>query len=544
MKVALAQFNPTVGDIAGNLARSEKICDEARDRGADLVLFPELSICGYPPHDLVEQPDLVGACMDGLARLAAAVRISAVVGLPEPRNNPSGKKLYDTAAVVSGGQVTSLHRKLLLPTYDVFDERRYFEPAHALRVASLGDLKLAITICEDAWSDPAFWPAAAYSRNPVAELVAMGADVIVNIAASPFTLGKRSVRPRMLGALAQSHRRPLLFVNQVGGQDGLIFDGRSLALAADGRTIAAAPEFREALLIVDLDAGTGGAHVPILADEEAALEALVVGTRDYAHKCGFRSAVVGLSGGMDSSLVACVAARALGPDNVLGVALPSRYSSEASLDDAKALAEALGIAFEVIPIEPIFAAALSVLGLSLEGGTPQLTEENLQARARGMVLMALSNKLGHLLLSTGNKSEMAVGYCTLYGDLAGGLAVIADVPKTLVYRLGRLVNRERAVIPENVFEKPPSAELRPGQTDQDTLPPYDVLDRLIEAHIEKGWGRPRLIKSGFAADVVDDFLDKVHRSEYKRRQAPPVLKITSKAFGPGRVMPIAQRWRG
>jgi NAD+ synthase (glutamine-hydrolysing) len=543
MKVALAQMNSTVGDVAGNLLRAERMCQEARARGAELVLLPELCISGYPPRDLIERDDFVRACMEGLERFARAARVAAILGFPEARADGAGKRVFNSAAVVQEGRVVSLHRKLLLPTYDVFDERRHFEPAHELNLADVLGRKLAVTICEDAWNDPGFWPAPRYARDPVAELVAMGAEIVVNISASPFTLDKRSVRPRMLRALGEKHRRPLLYVNQVGGQDDLVFDGNSMAIGGDGRIQAQAPEFAEAVILVDVDAGAGDLHEPCASDDAAALEALVLGTRDYARKCGFVSAVVGLSGGMDSALVACIAARALGADHVLGVAMPSRYNSPGSLRDAQALAETLGIALRVIPIEPIFAATLASLEPVLEGRPPDVTEENVQARIRGLLLMALSNKLGHLLLSTGNKSEMAVGYCTLYGDMAGGLAVLADVPKTLVYRLAELCNRSSAVIPRAIFDKPPSAELRENQTDQDTLPPYDVLDGLIEAHVEKGWGRARLLDGGFSAPVVDDVLERIRKNEYKRRQAPPGLKITSKAFGPGRRMPIAQGWR-
>ena len=544
MRVALAQMNPTVGDVGGNVDRAGKMCEEAAARGADLVLLPELCISGYPPRDLVEQPDFVAACMAGLDRFARAAPVAAVIGLPEANDRTAGRRLYNTAAVVAQGRVLSLHRKLLLPTYDVFDEHRHFEPAPELALATICGRRMAVTICEDVWNDPDFWPAPRYPRDPIAELAGLGAEGIVNLSASPFSLDKRFVRPKMLRAQAEKHRLPLLYVNQVGGQDDLVFDGHSMAIGPDGTTLACAPEFREAVVIADLDSGAGDLFDPIDGDDAAALEALVLGTRDYARRCGFRSAVVGLSGGMDSSVVASVAVRALGREQVLGVAMPSRYSSAASLADARALAGALGIAFREVAIEPIFASTLAVLEPAFVDRPADVTEENLQARIRGLLLMALSNKLGHLLLSTGNKSEMAVGYCTLYGDMAGGLAVLADVPKTLVYRIAERINQQGPVIPRSVFDKPPSAELRPGQTDQDTLPPYDLLDRLIEAHIERGWGRARLLDAGFDPGVVDDFLERVRKNEYKRRQAAPGLRITSKAFGPGRRMPIAQAWHG
>ncbi len=443
--------------------------------------------------------------------------------------------------------MVSVHRKSLLPTYDVFDEHRHSDPATAaeLRLGVLGETKLGVTVCEDAWNDPAFWPNRLYDFDPVEHVVSLGAEILINISASPFTLEKRQLRPRMLAAQAKKHRRPLVFVNQVGGHDDLLFDGHSLAFDAAGNVLARAREFGEDLLVVDLATGEG--TVREHASEMAcALDALVMGTRDYAHKCGFRSAVVGLSGGIDSALVAAIAARALGSENVLGVSMPSRYSSEHSRTDARLLAENLGIRFETISIEEPFTAFLSALAPVFADRLADVTEENIQARCRGVLLMALSNKLGHLLLTTGNKSELAVGYCTLYGDMAGGLAVISDVPKTMVYRLAREINRQagRELIPESILVKVPSAELRPHQTDQDSLPPYDVLDGILELYVEKQLSEEEIVASGFDRAVVVDVLRKVRLNEYKRRQMPPGLKLTSKAFGPGRRLPIAQRWDG
>ncbi|MEK6607174.1 MAG: NAD+ synthase, partial [Myxococcota bacterium] len=544
MKIALAQIDPLIGDFDGNVDRMLRVAEDARARGAELVCFPELAICGYPPRDLLERAGFVAQNLAALERFAARAPIAAVAGFVDRNREPVGKRLHNAAAAIDGGRIVSIHHKALLPTYDVFDEHRHFEPATALRLASIRGRRVAVTICEDAWNDPEFWPERLYPRDPVAELCAAGAEFVVNISASPFTLDKRALRPRMLAAHARKHGRPLVFVNQIGGQDDLVFDGHSLAIDSHGETIARGAEFEEDLVLVDLDApgGPRGDVHPIAGDDvDAALRALVLGTRDYAAKCGFRGVVLGLSGGIDSSLVACVAARAIGADRVLGVAMPTRYSSEGSLRDAEALARNLGIDFRVIPIDPLFEGFLRTLAPTFAGLSPDVTEENLQARIRGTVLMALSNKLSRLLLTTGNKSELGVGYCTLYGDMCGGLAVISDVPKTLVYRIAEQVNRERAVIPPEVFTKAPSAELRANQTDQDTLPPYDVLDPILEAHIERGLDRDALIEAGFDPRIAADTVARAARGEYKRRQAPPGLKITSKAFGYGRRFPIAHR---
>jgi NAD+ synthase (glutamine-hydrolysing) len=549
MKVALGQCNSTIGDFEGNVRRLAEMYETAQARGAELVVFPELAIPGYPPKDLVERPAFVQANLAALAALAG--RISgppAIVGFIGERQPPGavGRKIHNSAALLQGGQVRSVHHKTLLPTYDVFDEHRHFEPAAAVVPARAAGHAIGLTICEDAWNDPAFWPQRLYTTDPVATVVAAGAEVIVNISASPFTLEKRHLRPRMLAAHARKNARPLVFVNQVGGQDDLVFDGHSLAFDARGELIARGKEFEEDLVMVDLERGTGNVAPLAPNDPAAAYAALVLGTRDYARKCGFRSAVIGLSGGIDSSLVAAVAAAALGPVNVVGVSMPSRYSSDGSRDDAEALARGLGIRFLTIGIEPMFQAFLQTLAPAFAPRPEGTTEENLQARVRGSILMALSNKHGHLVLSTGNKSEIAMGYCTLYGDMAGGLAVISDLPKTMVYAVAREVNRGagRAVIPETVFTKAPSAELRENQTDQDSLPPYELLDRVLEAHIERELGRAELCAAGFPDAVVDQVVRSVRMNEYKRRQLPPGIKITSKAFGPGRRMPIAQRWPG
>jgi NAD+ synthetase len=541
MKVALAQLNPTVGDFTGNEQRILAAYERACAGGAELVLFAELVIPGYPPRDLCEEPAFIDANREALGRLARRIgSVPAIVGFIDRRDGSGpGRPIYNSAAVIENGEVRSIHRKALLPTYDVFDEHRHFEPATDFRLATIRGKKVGITVCEDAWNDPDFWPQRLYDVDPVAELAKQGAELLVNISASPFTLEKRELRTRMLAAHARKHKRPLVFVNQVGGNDDLVFDGHSLAFDARGELIARGKEFEEDLIFVDTDSGKGDVRALEPTDEAAAFDALVLGTRDYARKCGFKSAVIGLSGGIDSSLVAAVAARALGPENVLGVSMPSRYSSDGSKTDAAALAEALGIRYETIPIEPMFQAFLATLP-KLRGES----EENIQARVRGTILMALSNQFGHLVLSTGNKSEIGVGYCTLYGDMAGGLAVISDLPKTMVYRVSRHVNADREIIPESVFTKPPSAELRPDQKDQDSLPPYDLLDQLLEAIIEHHKSRAELIAAGFDAKIVDDVERLIRKNEYKRRQMAPGLKITSKSFGPGRRYPIAQAWKG
>jgi NAD+ synthetase len=557
VKVALGQINPTIGDFDGNRHLIEAAITEAMRGAADLIVFPELAISGYPPKDLLERPGFLTAGMASLNALAAfqarhPAAPGIIVGFPEVLPPDStGLPLANSAALLEDGHVTAIRRKSLLPTYDVFDEWRYFAPETSPEVVPFRGRRLALSICEDIWNDGDFWPRRLYRDDPIERLVNAGADLIVNISASPFTLDKRGLRPRMLAATARRWGLPLVFVNQVGGQDDLVFDGASAAFDRQGNTIAQARELAPDLLIVDLAAGTGEKRPPASSLERAALDALVLGTRDYARRCGFTRALLGVSGGIDSALVACIAAEALGPRNVLGVAMPSRFSSPGSVADAQALASALGIDLELVSIEPMFAAYLTALepALGRDGshelpGAAELTRENLQARIRGAILMALSNQQGRLLLTTGNKSEVATGYCTLYGDMAGGLAVISDVPKTLVYRLSRALNVPRVVIPEATLTKPPSAELRPDQTDQDSLPPYDVLDAILEAHLERAMDGDALVAAGFDPAVVADVLRRVRTSEYKRRQMPPGLKITGKAFGSGRRVPIAQAWRG
>jgi NAD+ synthetase len=546
VKIALGQINPTIGDFPGNLALIEAALAQAERGGAQLLVLPELAICGYPPRDLLERPAFIDAAGRAVETLARRVGTTAVVvGFPERLEvTAAGRALANSAALLAGGRVTSVHRKSLLPTYDVFDEWRYFEPSTAVSCAELGGRRLGISVCEDVWNDADFWPRRLYRDDPIEKLVAGGAEVIVNISASPYTIQKRHLRPRMLASTARRWRRPLVFVNQVGGQDDLVFDGASLVFDERGQVIARAAEHAPDVAFVDLATRQGDQRAWPASDARSALEALVLGTRDYARRCGFKSALVGLSGGIDSAVVACIAARALGPENVFAVSMPSRYSSDHSRNDAATLAGNLGIDLKTLSIEAVFSAYLETLAPAFAGLPPDTTEENLQARVRGGLLMSLSNKHGHLLLTTGNKSELATGYCTLYGDMCGGLAVISDAPKTLVYQLAHEINADGETIPASTLTKPPSAELRPDQTDQDVLPPYDVLDAILEAHVEQGLDSAGLVAAGFDSVIVEDVVRRVRLSEYKRRQMPPGLKITGKAFGPGRRYPIAHAWKG
>ncbi|HEV2314015.1 MAG TPA: NAD+ synthase [Candidatus Acidoferrales bacterium] len=543
MKIALAQFNPTVGDFPGNSARMLQMAGEAKSGAADLVVFSELGLCGYPPQDLVERPSFVERNLKELKRLASRMPMPAIVGYVGKAQESTGKFAANCAALLADGLVAFEQQKMLLPTYDVFDESRYFQPARSQSTFAFDGQQLGITICEDCWNDKDFWAQRMYDRDPVAELVRQGTSILLNISASPYNLDKRGLRIDMLKALARHHKLPVVYVNQVGGNDSLVFDGSSVAFNPDGRMAALASSFREDLVFFDVAAGTGDIRSQPKDELEAAYDALVCGTRDYVCKCGFRDVVIGLSGGIDSALVAAIAVDALGPQNVLGVSMPGPYSSQGSLTDAKKLAENLGIPYQVIPIHAIVDSYRAALVGVFAGKKEGVAEENLQARARGNLLMALSNKFGSMVLSTANKSEMAVGYSTLYGDMAGGLAVISDVPKVMVYELARLVNREREVIPHATITKPPSAELRPNQTDQDSLPPYDVLDRILKAYVED-LRSPREISDhfGFPLGLVNDVARMVDRSEYKRKQAPPGLKITSKAFSVGRRFPLANKF--
>ncbi len=543
MKIALAQINPTVGDFAGNVSRILRSCRQAAERGADLIVFSELCLCGYLPHVLIERPDFLDRNRVELERLAKQIPLPAVVGYVGRARNPTGKRAANCAAFLSGGHVLFEQQKMLLPTYDVFDESRYFQPARQQSVFPFRGSRIGLTICEDIWNDKDFWGNPLYERDPVAELVAGGADLLLNISSSPFTIDKRALRYDMLRAIASRHRVPVVYVNQVGGNDSLVFDGTSVALLPDGRIAAQAAAFDEDLVLFDTGTATGDIHPQPESELDAAYRALVCGTRDYVRKCGFSQVVVGLSGGIDSSLVAAIAVEALGQGNVLAVAMPGPYSSEGSLRDARALVQNLGIRLEELPIGDIFRSYRAALAPVFTGRAEDVAEENIQARIRGNLLMAISNKFGSLVLSTGNKSELAVGYCTLYGDMAGGLAMISDIPKVMVYELARLVNSRRLVIPEAVLTKVPSAELRPNQADTDSLPPYDVLDRILKAYVEDMKSVEEIAAHfEFPIEMVRDIAGRVDRNEYKRQQAAPGLKVTSKAFSVGRRFPIAQRY--
>lgn len=548
MKIALAQINTTVGDFAGNAARIVDFARRAHDGGADMVVFPELALCGYPPRDLVERPDFVARCETELARLAQALpSIPALVGSVRRSGAKQGKPVSDIAALLRDGRVEVDYAKTLLPFYDVFDESRYFEPGGGPAVFPLSGHRFGLTVCEDIWNDKRFWKKSLYPRDPVEETARAGATALLNIAASPYSAGKIRLREEMLRAIAVKRGIPVIYVNLVGGNDSLVFDGASCVLDPRGQVLARAAVFEEDLVFAEIDAPPGDGR-QIEADyppePEQILSALALGTRDYVRKCGFKSAIAGLSGGIDSSLVASIAARALGAENVYGVSMPGPFSSPGSLSDAEALARNLGIHYRVIPVTPIYESFLAALAPAFEDRPCDAAEENIQARVRGNILMALSNKFGALVLSTGNKSELAAGYCTLYGDMAGGLAVIGDVPKTMVYELARLVNRRGGgPIPEACFLKPPSAELRPNQTDQDTLPPYETLDAILRAYIEENRS-PAEIEAALNGkpDVIRRTLRLVNGAEYKRQQAAPTLKVTGKAFGAGRRFPIACRY--
>ena len=543
MKIALGQINPTVGDFPGNSAKIIDFALRARSGGADLILFPELSVCGYPPRDLVERPSFVARNRETVEQIAQSTRgIAVICGLVTPAAAETGKSAMNSSALLKNGQVAFLQSKMLLPTYDVFDEMRNFAPAKSQTLFPLGGRQIALTICEDAWNDKQYWHKRLYALDPVETLMRAGGDILLNISASPFWLGKRAMRGEMLSTIARQYKVPVVMVNQVGGNDCLVFDGSSLVLNPSGEVIAQGKSFEEDLIYFDSDRLTGEMHPQIENEDAAAYAALVLGTRDYVHKCGFRQVIIGLSGGIDSALTAVIAADALGPENVIGVGMPGPYSSSGSISDARALAQNLGIRFELLPIDDIFQSCNRTLAKVFAGRKEDETEENLQSRARGTLLMALSNKFGAIVLSTGNKSEVGVGYCTLYGDMVGGLAVISDVSKTLVYRLSRYVNSRRPVIPQATLEKPPSAELRPDQKDTDSLPPYDVLDAILEDYVEESHSADQIARErGFDIELVRRVVRMIERSEYKRQQAAPGIKISPKAFGYGRRFPIAAK---
>ncbi len=551
MRIALCQIDPIVGDFDGNLRAVLSSARRAAEAEADLVIFPEMALCGYPPRDLLDRPAFLRAADAAMERLIgeAPSGPSLLVGTVAASERGSARPLRNVAVLVERGRLRAVVAKRLLPTYDVFDEDRHFEPGPFHPPVDVAGYKVGVTVCEDLWNTvEGPLRLRRYPVDPVADLVEAGAEVLVNLSASPFTLSKWRGRPEMLSAVARRWGRPLLFVNQVGGNDELIFDGDSSFWGPEGEVRARLARFEPDFAVVDLEGGGLEREQPD-TEEDAALAALRLGLRDFYEKNGFRGGVLlGLSGGVDSALVACVAAQALGPEKVLALGMPSRFSSEGSVRDARALAEALGIEFRVLPIEPMFEVAERTLApaLPVATGPHDVTFENVQARLRGLTLMAFSNREGRLLLGTGNKSELAVGYCTLYGDMAAGLGVISDVFKTLVYRLVERIDRCAGgrLVPRAILTKPPSAELRPGQRDEDSLPPYTLLDPMLERLLERGMSPEGLVEEGFAPELVERVVSLVHRAEHKRHQMPPGLILTDKAFGPGRRVPIAQRFKG
>jgi NAD+ synthetase len=541
MNIGILQLNFTVGDFKGNSEKLVSAYERAVREGAELCVGSELGLCGYPPRDLLNRRDFVESHERALREVAKRVgKVPLLIGGIEKTNQKAGRPLYNTAFLVEKGKTRAVARKILLPTYDVFDEDRYFEAGDKVGSVRIAGKRVGVTICEDIWNDEDLWPERRYRIDPVRELAKKGMDLLINLSASPWNIGKEKVRYRLLAEVAKREKIPVIQVNQVGGNDELVFDGRSLGVGVKGGLLGQVAAFMENVKVVDIG---GKEQKPIwVGDEEQVFQALVLGTRDYLQKCGFQEVVLGLSGGIDSALVAVVAAEAIGKDKVLGVAMPSRFSSAGSVADAEALAKRLGIRYQKIPIEDTFAAMLRSIAPARDGRSGGLTEENLQSRIRGMTLMAISNDSGRLLLTTGNKSEMAVGYCTLYGDMCGALAVIADVPKTLVYQISRWINREREIIPKNSIEKAPSAELRPDQKDQDSLPPYEELDRILESYVVNEGSIQGMVKKGISKALAEEVVRKIDISEYKRRQAAPGLKVTTKAFGVGRRIPLAQRF--
>ncbi len=542
-------MNPTVGDFTGNLAKIISASQRAAGSGARLTIFSELVLCGYPPADLLDKPSFLARCataVDELRQATATLPTAVLIGVALPAPAGSGKHAVNAAVLMDKGQILLEQHKMLLPFYDVFDEQRYFAPATSQRVIEFEGERLAITICEDAWNDKNFWPQRLYPTDPVEDLIRQKPTVLVNISASPFWHGKRDIRRHMLFTIARRHKIPVFLCNQVGGNDSLIFDGSSFGLAADGSLLAQAASFREDIVMADSATPTGVSPMPSGskddAESEAAYQALVLGTRDYVLKTGFSKVLVSLSGGIDSALVTAIAVDALGAENVLTIGMPSQYSSTGSVDDSRKLAANLGVRFETMPIASLYEEYSHTLESLFAGTRPDLTEENLQSRIRATLMMALSNKFSSLVLTTGNKSEMAVGYCTLYGDMAGALAVIGDLVKTRVYALSRWVNRNGEIIPEAILTKAPSAELRPDQKDTDSLPPYEVLDPILEAYVERYETTAQIAAAyGFPSSIVEHVVHLVERTEYKRQQAAPVLKVTPKSFGMGRRFPIAAR---
>ncbi len=543
MKIFVGQINPTVGALSSNAEMIRRAYDHGVAAGADVVMVPELAVTGYPPLDLLDRDVFIDAALGIRDALAAMTGNTALIFGCVTRNQSwCGKPLHNTAVVAQNGRVVHEQHKSLLPTYDVFDELRYFQPVDAVQAIDLCGRRAGVSICEDFWFDDEILGTKLYCTNPVDQLARQGADVLLNISASPFNAGKRKARYEIFARIAKRYDVPLVYVNQVGGNDELLFDGSSIVIDRNGQTIFCAPAFEEHAALVHLT-GSPCESVLALGREEEIARALILGLRDYIRKCGFKEVVIGLSGGIDSAVSAAIAVEALGAEHVTGIAMPSQFSSQHSIDDARVLAANLGIAFHIVPIEPIYEPYERAINALFRTEKFDTTNENVQARIRGNILMAWSNRTGAMVVSTGNKSEMAVGYCTLYGDMAGGLALLGDVYKTMIYRIANWLNREREVIPRSSITKPPSAELRPNQTDQDTLPPYDVLDGILKLYIEEWKEVDEIAAAGFDRALVERILRTVDTNEFKRRQAAPTVRVSTKAFGSGRQMPIAQRWR-
>jgi NAD+ synthase (glutamine-hydrolysing) len=547
LKITICQLNPLVGDIEGNAKKITGVLAQTKAQKPDLIIFPELFLTGYPPRDLLEKPWFIERCSAAIKNLTETSwdhpETGLIFGSPTLTGKDSGKGLYNSAIFIHNGRQLTAQHKTLLPGYDVFDEVRYFDPADSVGLIDFKGERLGVTICEDAWNHPDLWPKRKpYDYDPVADLAKMGASLLINISASPFEAGKERTRFELIGRHAKKHGSPFIYVNQIGGNDELVFDGRSFGVDKKGHMAWSLPAFQDDVVTIDSTLPGKTAEPPVHDEIESIYSALKLGVKDYFRKCGFRQAVVGLSGGVDSAVVASLAAEALGPENVLGITMPSPFSSQGSVDDSRKLADKLGIALKEISITEIYQKYLEILEPHFEGRAPDIAEENVQARIRGNILMAFSNKFGHLVLTTGNKSELAVGYCTLYGDMSGGLAVISDIPKTMVYRLADHINRDREIIPRAIINKAPSAELRADQKDQDTLPPYEILDRILEGYLEDDLSIDQLVGQGLNRDTVEWVINAVRLNEYKRKQAAPGIKVTGKAFGGGRRMPIAAKY--
>jgi len=546
MRITIAQLNPIIGDISGNLAIIKHTLKTASAEKADLAIFSELFLTGYPPRDLLNRASFIKKVEQAISDIKAISKeypkMGILFGAPAKTNIECGRGLYNAAFLIRNGKILQIQQKSLLPTYDVFDEARYFDQARQIKVVEFKDETLGISICEDAWNDPELWPRRFYNQDPIEILANQKATLLVNISASPFQVGKEKLRFKLISNHARKHKLPFVFVNQVGGNDELVFDGRSIFVDSRGRPIWVGDSFNEVIKTLDIKETSKEAVYDFQDEIESVHDALVLGIKDYIRKCGFKGVMLGLSGGIDSAVTCALACEAVGPENVWGITMPGPFSSKGSVDDSIELAKNLGIQLKEIPIGSINDAYLETLKPHFAGKPPDIAEENIQARIRGNILMALSNKFGYLVLSTGNKSEMAVGYCTLYGDMSGGLSVISDVPKTMVYKIASYINREREIIPKATITKPPSAELRANQTDQDSLPPYDILDQILQYYIEEGMSSEEITAKGFSSETVKWVIKAIAQSEYKRRQAAPGLKVTSKAFGIGRRMPIAARY--